>query len=92
VHARRAHFDFTGGKIPIARLLRAKRNLTLDHDDGFGTQRRRLCRNVGRGIRVDRHLDDAGAVPKVEEEQATEVPRPMNPSAKTDTLADVGGP
>ena len=84
------HLNVAGGHIGVL-------GLTLpDHasggDDILAAQGSGLLKDLlGSGV-VEGELDEAGAVPEVHEDQATQVALALDPAADGDLLAHVGSP
>ena len=84
------HLDLARGHAGVAADFGTHVHLALDQHDGFGADRRGARDDVGLApARVERKLDESGAVAEVEEDDAAQVATAVDPSAEADAQAGV---
>ena len=78
-----SHFDVAGAEFGVALFRRPAVDEPLDEDDGFVRRGLRGIQHLRRRpSRTERHLHQAGAIPKIEKHQATEITTAMDPAAQ----------
>src|SRR5262249_15009576 len=74
----------------VASWIGPERHGSGDLNDGLDAEGgRSLHYRRGRPVGIERKLDDAVAIPKVDEDQAAKIPTPMNPAGEPDSGAEI---
>jgi len=82
--------DVTGFHIRVAHFWRTCGNFALEHDYGLEAKLAGPIDHVGwRPLGIEGHLDEPGAVAKVEEDDSAKVSRSVYPTTEPDCGADV---
>jgi hypothetical protein len=90
---RRAYFDIARREVGIAHGFRSCDDVAFDQHDSLLTECRRSGAHVRRAcVGIERHLNDSGAVAKVDERESTKVAASMDPAAEPDVLTGVFEP
>ena len=85
-----AHLDIAAFELGVTHLGRPGHDLTGNEDDALGTETTRQLESLWRReIRIERDLNDPGAIAEVDEHETTEVSPSMHPSSKAHTCSDV---
>src|SRR6185436_3816671 len=85
-----ADFDLARLHLGVSHFAWPRRDFALDHDHRLETKLAGAFDHFGRGpLRVERDLDKTRAITQVEKDDATEVPRAMDPAAQSDLAASV---
>ncbi len=84
----RRDFDLARRQLGVDRIVVTANYGTFNRDDEFATQQPGAGVDVG-PLLVEHYLGHARAVPQVDEDQAAQIPPPMDPTHQNDALANI---